>query len=84
MATIPTLGPITRRNGVAGQVAYDVTYRYPNERPVRASFVGSVYGAPGPIAFASEPHGVMYVREPERFGEVFGPSWVRRYFGQES
>lgn len=77
----PELGAIRRENGVAGQVAYQVEVTYPGEPTGRVAFTGSIYG--GPVVMAL-PSGVQtFVTDPERFGP-FGPSWVRRFYGQES
>lgn len=79
-STAPKLGKITRHNGVAGQFSYSVTVTYPDEPPMRAEFVGSVYG--GPVVAISPGFGQTFVFEPARFGK-FSPTWVRRYFGTE-
>lgn len=73
----PTLGPIRRRNGVAGQVAYDVTVTYPGEDAARVSFVGSTFG--GPVLMVTASGVETFVTDPARFG-AFGPGWVRRFF----
>lgn len=73
----PTLGTITRQNGVAGQVSYSVTVTYPGEQPNVATFVGSVYGG---LVVMIMPSGTqVFVTDPRRHG-VFGPEWVRRFF----
>lgn len=76
----PKLGKITRRNGVAGQISYRVTVQYPDEPPMHAEFVGSVYG--GPVVAIAPGFGQTIVTDPSRFG-TFSPTWVRRYFGVE-
>jgi len=71
-----TLSKITRRSGVAGQIAYGVTVTYPGEAPSALTFVGSVYG--GPIVMVTDA-GQTFVEYPARFGR-FSPTWVRRFF----
>ena len=78
MSNGPTLSRIKRTNGVAGQIAYDVTVTYPGETPEPVAFLGSVYGGPIVMVTASNPGGT-FVRNSERFG-TFGPEWVRRFF----
>jgi hypothetical protein len=76
--TAPTLGKITRHNGIAGQVAYSVVVTYPGEAPSELSFIGSVYG--GPIVMVTPNNlGGVFVMGHHRFG-TFGPEWVRRFF----
>jgi hypothetical protein len=77
----PTLGRIVRHAGVAGQLAYSVSVAYPGEAASVVTFTGSVYGMPGPVVMVTpgNPRGV-FVTAPERFGETFGPSWVRAFF----
>lgn len=74
----PTLGPIRKESGVAGQVAYSVAVTYPGETQAVARFVGSVWG--GPVVMVMPSGAQVYVTDPERFGP-FGPEWVRRFFG---
>ena len=80
--TRPTLGRIVRHAGIAGQLAYSVSVTYPGERASVVTFTGSVYGAPGPVVMVTpgNPRG-MFVTDAGRFGEKFGPEWVRRFFG---
>lgn len=75
----PTLGPIKRHNGVAGQISYTVEVTYPDEPPARIEFVGSVYG--GPIVMVTPAGHQTFVRNHERHG-AFGPEWVRRFFAE--
>jgi hypothetical protein len=76
MTAPPTLGLITRRDGVAGQVMFFVTVSYPDEPTSLVTFSGSIYG--GPVVMITES-GQTFVTNPERFGE-FGREWVRRFF----
>ena len=74
----PELGPIARKSGLAGQIEYSTTVTYPGE-PLRVvRFIGHAYG--GPVVMVSEPWGQTFVTDPARFG-MFGPEWVRRFFG---
>lgn len=73
---MPTLSTIKRTNGVAGQIAYDVTVTYPGETPAPVAFVGSVYG--GPVVMVAYGR-QTFVTDPSRFG-TFSPEWVRRFF----
>lgn len=77
----PTLGKIQRINGMAGQVGYVAEVTYPEEEPMKVTFLGSAYGGSVVMQTPSSPEGV-FVTEPGRFGE-FGPGWVRRFFGLE-
>jgi len=73
----PTLGPIRRQGGIAGQVSYTVWVQYPDEPSAPVTFVGSLYG--GPVVMVT-PAGVQHpVSDPSRFG-TFGPEWVRQFF----
>lgn len=78
---VPELGPVECDRGVAGQVAYSVVVTYPGESPILATFVGSTYGAPGPVVAVMPSGRQTFVTSPERFGPTFGPEWVRRFFG---
>lgn len=75
--TTPTLGPIRRESGVAGQFALVVDVTYPGEPTRTVSFVGSVYG--GPVVMIDEHDNQTFVTEPGRFGE-FGKDWVKAFF----
>lgn len=69
---------VKQTGGIAGQVRYTASVKYPAEDMSTVSFYGSVYG--GPVIMATEgwPEGIL-VTDPSRFGE-FGPEWVRRFF----
>lgn len=81
-----TLGPIRRRDGIAGQYAYQttVTYHTPSgDQPCPVLFVSSSYGAPV-VMVTSRPDGTEFqdrVGDWRRFGDALDPSWVRRFFG---
>lgn len=72
---------IRKTGGIAGQVSYTATVRYEDEGPEVVTFVGSVYGAPGPVVMQTEgnPEG-LFVNDPIRFGSEFNTTWVRRFF----
>lgn len=82
----PHLGPIRRTNGVAGQVAYAVTTTYsgpagdPIGDPTTTTFVGSIYGQPGPIVMILGDGYQTHVVDADRFGSTFDAEWVRRFF----
>lgn len=84
LPTGPVLGPIHRKTGVAGQVAYsvDVTYTYGTVTETnRATFYGSLYGTPGPVHASFGSRQQVRVDSPERFGDKFSAAWVRAYYG---
>lgn len=72
----PTLSPIRRHRGLAGQFGLQVTVTYPGEDPRVVEFVGSAYG--GPVLMVTDTD-QLFVTDPDRFG-AFGPAWVRRFF----
>lgn len=76
----PTLSKITRRNGIAGQVAYTVTATYGDETdpPSPVTFIGDTSGV-GPVIMQT-PTFEVFVTDPSRCGK-FGPQWVRNFFG---
>jgi hypothetical protein len=76
--------------GLAGQIAYTVTVKYPEPLPKRGefmtvTFVGSTYGKPGVVTMVwtdSTGHEVQeHVSAPERFGRVLDVDWIRRFYG---
>lgn len=77
-----TVVSVKRRNGVAGQVQWTAVVDRKGERSTVA-FVGDVYGTPGPVVMISESGAQVFVSSPGRFGETFGESWVRRFFGSD-
>ena len=77
--TAPILGKIVRHSGVAGQLAYSVAVTYSGEGATVVTFTSSTYGGPVVMVTPGTPRGV-FVTDAGRFGE-FGPSWVRRFFG---
>ena len=83
MTSKPEVLNVRKTAGIAGQVRYTAVVRYPGEEDNRTVwFVGSTYGAPGPVLMLTEnllPEGI-YVSHPERFGERFGPDWVRAFY----
>ena len=72
----PTIHQIRRRAGVAGQFAVTATVEYPDEPRRTVEFVGDVYG--GPVLMRTGQV-ETFVTDPGRFGEKFGPDWVRRF-----
>ena len=78
----PTLGNIVRSNGIAGQLSYRVDVTYPGEPCKPVVFVGNELGGPI-VMITTSSNGTeaqVFVDDPARFG-VFGPEWVRRFFG---
>lgn len=75
-----THGPIRRRQGVAGQVEYEVEVTYEGEPPTPLRFVGSTYG--GPIVMVLPSGAQTFVREPERFGQVLSTEWVANFLAK--
>ena len=77
--TRPTLGKITRHNGVAGQIGYSVHVTYPGERTKLITFVGNAYD--GPVVMVLPSGTQTFVADPGRHGK-FGPDWVRSFFAR--
>lgn len=72
---------ITARNGVAGQVRYDVETTGNGWPTTVTVFVGSVYG--GPIHMIMEGwelDNAVRVTRPERFGPQLNEQWVRNFY----
>lgn len=74
----PTLGPITRTSGIAGQFGFTVALDYPDEPTMAFTFTSSIYG--GPVVMITGAGTQTIVSEPGRFG-TFSEDWVRRFFG---
>jgi len=82
---------VTRHNGIAGQIAYDVDVRYRYDSAdndfgsdsdlFKVSFIGSVYG--GPVVMVSPGGAQTFVDDPAQYGE-FSPRWIRRFYGIET
>lgn len=75
---MPTLGKITKGNGIAGQISYSVPVTYDDEPTSTVTFVGDVYGGPVVMITPANPKGT-WVTNPDRFGK-FGPEWVHKFF----
>ena len=73
---------IKRRTGIAGQ--FSVTAITDDGDSV--TFVGDVYGAPGPVVMITPAGSQVFVTDPGRFGAKFGTEWVKRFLadGEES
>jgi len=82
----PTLGPIRRESGIAGQIAYSVPVSYPGESTRIVSFVGSTYGTPGPVVMVTGPGHAdqIVVDSPARHGSTLSPAWVRSFYGVQA
>jgi hypothetical protein len=73
-------------NGVAGQVQYVATIQYDDGDKRVYAFVGSEYGAPGPVYYIADinhPADALIVTRPERFGVRFNESWVRNFYAPQ-
>lgn len=70
---------IRRTPGIAGQVRYNVT-RTTDEGTFKSAFIGSEYGAPGPVVAVVMDGVQFFVDSPARFGEKFDRDWVRNFY----
>lgn len=73
---------ITKRDGVAGQVAYDVDVDY-DGIPFSTTFIGTIYGGPGPVVMLSGDKLApieTFVTEPERFGPKLNGDWIYAFY----
>lgn len=72
-----TIHSIKKVNGIAGQYGYVVKVQYEGEEPRTLQFISSVYG--GGVIMV---HGRVQSRvvNPDRFGAVLNPQWVRNFF----
>jgi len=70
------------RSGIAGQKQIDARVAYDGGPDEWYTFVGSVYGEPGPVVMVVGTY-ETFVYEPSRFGEVFGSDWVLTFFEAE-
>jgi hypothetical protein len=76
---------ITRINGIAGQFAYAATVTHTGDGWTDTgvtTFVGSIYGTPGPVVAITGGGMQFFVSDPSEYGDTLNPEWVRRYFGQ--
>lgn len=83
MTDQPTINTMTRRKGIAGQFAIDVSVTYPGENAMNIGFVGSIYGGPIVMVTEREPRG-DFVSNPSRFGAILNEDWVRAFFGVDA
>lgn len=84
MSDKPTILKLQKDRGVAGQVAYTVTVQYEgDEEPYTGRFIGSTYGAPGPVVLELSSGMQTFVTDSGQYGSTFDEAWVRRFFGQE-
>jgi hypothetical protein len=79
----PTLGPITRRRGIAGQFSLSVAVTYPGEAPSTAVFVGHVDGGPIVLVMPSGVQTFVHSSVLDRIGHTLTPEWVARFYGVE-
>lgn len=81
----PTITSIRRKGGIAGQVQYTATVRFEGEfaaATTDATFVGNVYGTPGPVQIIVGELGPIHVHDAGRFGDTFDELWVRRFYAE--
>ncbi|WP_301850435.1 hypothetical protein [Rhodococcus pyridinivorans] len=76
MRIAPELGPIIKKNGIAGQFSFCVSVTYPGESPQTVEFVGRAQGETVVMCHGGEQ---TFVDDPGRFGD-FSPEWVRRFY----
>lgn len=79
----PKILSIKDRGIQANQWQIDAVIQYDGEEAQTVTFVGTFYGNPGPVVVIDKTWGQQNVRYPARYGESFGPEWIRRYFGVE-
>lgn len=76
-----TVRKTVRREGVAGQFAYDAVVTYAHEdgttERYEVAFVSSVYGAP--VVLVTE-HGQVPVLNWRQYGDTLTPEWIRRFY----
>ena len=73
-----TVKTISRQNGIAGQVAFDVRLDYSGTES-KACFSGNTNG--GPIVLISG--GVqIFVEDPARFGPKLSTEWIRNFYSR--
>ena len=75
----PTVLGITNCGTMANDTLIRAKVQYPGEAPQVVEFIGSPYGTPGPVLVLMDGMSVR-VSDPARFGDRFGPGWVRRYW----
>lgn len=75
---------LTKSEGVAGAVMFTVTGATDADDQTpdyfTHQFVGSIYGAPGPVVLVLGSGMQTTVIQPERFGVRFDEDWVRRFY----
>ena len=81
-----TILKMVKRNGIAGQYAYEVTVTFPDmdpdfvDMPFTNTFAGSVYG--GPIVAVSPMGYQMFVSPTvtDHCGGILNTDWIRRFY----
>lgn len=79
------VGPITKKNGIAGNFALQCLVWYDGEtQPYRVAFHGSRYGCPGPVVMAvtnpENKSGQDFVNYPAQYGARLDEQWVRNFY----
>lgn len=77
----PIVTDIKRTNGIAGAFEVSARVQYPDDDPVTARFVGSIYGGPIVVAMPSGAQTFVAQGVTDRIGSTLNPEWVRRFFG---
>ena len=78
-ATGPTVLAILDAGTMANERLIRAKIAYPGEAPRVVEFLGTPYGTPGRVLMLAD--GDTYpVSDPGRFGDHFGPAWVRRFW----
>lgn len=77
-----TVETVRRRDGIAGQFAYDAVVRYqfddaPDEVQ-NVTFTSSVYGAP--VVMSTRAASSCFVDDWTRYGAALNEDWVRAFF----
>jgi hypothetical protein len=79
----PEILSIRRRNGIAGQYAYDVKVSYTHgdgtQETTAVTFTASGYGAPGPVVMVTDTMQV-HVTNPGQYGDTLSPQWIRNFY----
>jgi len=79
---MPVIHEVKETGQLADRRGLAVLVQYPDEPPVRVFFTGPTHGM-GPVCMSTEHfREPVIVSEPSRYGDEFGPEWVRRYFSE--
>ena len=76
---IGTIDVLEQVFGAGGATEFIVTASWQSGSHTH-SFVGSVYGTPGPVFLVLTNGAQVLIEQPERFGVRFNESWVRNFY----